>query len=539
MAGRTWIAGLVAIFGLAACAPGQTAAGFTLAGIVVKAGTNQPLNHVLVTIRYTQRRDLHLSYITDTDGRFVFQNLPLGKWDLSAEKNGYPMEPYQGYEGYSTAVAVGAGIDTTHIVFPLAPSGILSGTVVDEQGDPVRQAQVFLFRNGVISGKLTTQRAGEQQTDSAGEFSFGSIQPGTYYVAVSARPWYAKNFTAFGGRMMNVNGQIVSAGEPASEGVQHDERDVAYPITYYGDATDGAAAEPITVQEGNEARIRIALRAVPAWRITIPKSSRGATIETLGPAGIPLNLPAQFTSNGEEIEMLGVPAGRYIIRLIGKKDSASKIVDVAGDQTVDFIDSPAIALTAHVKWEGSSARVPEAAFFRLEGESMQNGVSGRIRSDGSLQIEQNNVLAQGRYRVVLNAPNFAISSIQAKGAQYAKGVLDITGSEIIDLSVTATSDLAKINGVALRDHVPCPAAMIVLLPADGNPDAIRRDQSDSDGTFTLPNVLPGRYTLVAIDNGRDLAYQDPAVIAKYLPQGQAVDVPLKSPSPLTTPVQTR
>ena len=58
--------------------------------------------------------------------------------------------------------------------------------------------------------------------------------------------------------------------------------------------------------------------------------------------------------------------------------------------------------------------------------------------------------------------------------------------------------------------------MILLLPRDGNPDEIRRDQSDSDGTFTLPDVLPGHYTLIAIDNGHDLAYQDRAVMSKYL-----------------------
>ncbi|MGC2659950.1 MAG: carboxypeptidase-like regulatory domain-containing protein, partial [Bryobacteraceae bacterium] len=87
--------------------------------------------------------------------------------------------------------------------------------------------------------------------------------------------------------------------------------------------------------------------------------------------------------------------------------------------------------------------------------------------------------------------------------------------------------------------VPCPAAMILLLPADGNPDLIRRDQSDSDGTFTLPDVLPGRYTLVAIDNGHDLAYQDRAVMEKYLAQGQTVEIPLKNTAQITVKVQPR
>jgi Carboxypeptidase regulatory-like domain len=523
-----WIAGL-ALLAVALGASAQTSAAFTLAGVVVRAGTNQPLNHVLVTIAYEGRRDWHLSYITDTDGRFAFPNLPAGKWHLSAEKNGYRAQPYQGDEGYSTAVALGVGVDTAHIVFPMSPSGILSGTVVDDQGDPVRQAQVILFRNGVTLGKLTTQNAGRQQTDTAGEFSFGSLRPGTYYVAVTARPWYAKNYFAM---------QIDQA---PSEAVQHDERDVAYPVTYYGDGTDGASAEPVSVQEGNEARVRINLRAVPAWRLTIPDGGgHGVDIEASGPGGVPVNLLAQLTSDGKQLEVLGVPSGRYSIRLMGKGSASQKIVDVTGDQTIDFSDVEPIVLTGRLTWEGPAMRPSDQVSIYLRGEHNTSFASGRVERDGSLHLDENNSLAPGRYRILLqNGHGFVIRSVQAQGARYSNGILDIVGDEPVNLSITATSNLSKIDGIAARDNAPCSAAMILLLPADGNSDAIRRDQSDSDGTFTLTDVLPGRYTLVAIDNGRDLAYQDPTVMAKYLPQGQLVEVPLKGQSRLTVAVQTR
>ena len=57
---------------------------------------NQPLNHVLVTISYTQRRQRHFSYITDTDGRFTFP-------ESAARKMG----PYRGKERLSDAVLPG------------------------------------------------------------------------------------------------------------------------------------------------------------------------------------------------------------------------------------------------------------------------------------------------------------------------------------------------------------------------------------------------------------------------------------------------
>lgn len=534
---RAWMLGLAALLALSAGAPGQAPTGFVLSGVVVRAGTNQPLNHVLVTIAYAQRREWHLSYITDTDGRFVFQNLRAGKWDLSAEKSGTQAEGYQGDEGYATAIAVGLAVDTAHIVFPLSPPGILSGTVVDDQGDPVLQAQVLLFRKGVTSGQLTTENSASQQTDAAGEFSFGSLRPGTYYVAVVAHPWYARNFA---GSYPSMNGGLHFWGQPSSEAVQHDDRDVAYPVTYYGDATDSGAAEPVSVQEGEEARIRINLRATPAWRLRIPDGAgHGVGIEASGPDGAPITFPAQVTSDGKQMEVLGVPNGRYKIQLMGKA-TISKIVDVTGDQTIDFSDVAPIVLTGHVTWEGSTAGAKNSAFIYLRGEHQTNFAGGRVAADGSFHIDENSSLAPGRYRILLqNSHGFEISSVQAEGARYANGILDIAGDGPVNLSITETSNLAKIDGVAMRDNAPCPAAMILLLPADGNPESIRRDQSDSDGTFTLPHVLPSRYTLVAIDNGRDLAYQDPAVMAKYLAQGQSVEVPLKNQSRLSVTVQTR
>jgi hypothetical protein len=81
-----------------------------------------------------------------------------------------------------------------------------------------------------------------------------------------------------------------------------------------------------------------------------------------------------------------------------------------------------------------------------------------------------------------------------------------------------------IDGTALRNGKPAPGAMIVLIPRDlaNNQSRVRRDQSDSDGTFTLPQIPPGSYTLLAIQNGWELEWQNPAVLEPYLKLGQPV-----------------
>jgi hypothetical protein len=68
--------------------------------------------------------------------------------------------------------------------------------------------------------------------------------------------------------------------------------------------------------------------------------------------------------------------------------------------------------------------------------------------------------------------------------------------------------------------------MIVLVPPDleRNSSLVRRDQSDSDGTFSLSNVLPGKYTVVAIENGWSLQWLKREVMQPFLKGGQPVEV---------------
>jgi hypothetical protein len=52
----------------------------------------------------------------------------------------------------------------------------------------------------------------------------------------------------------------------------------------------------------------------------------------------------------------------------------------------------------------------------------------------------------------------------------------------------------------------------------------RRDQSDSDGTFTMREVLPGSYTVIALENAWDLDWASPSVLQPYLKNGTSVEV---------------
>jgi hypothetical protein len=104
----------------------------------------------------------------------------------------------------------------------------------------------------------------------------------------------------------------------------------------------------------------------------------------------------------------------------------------------------------------------------------------------------------------------------------------VRGSNPIRLAIVAGMGVAQITGTAISqdDNKPVAAAMVLLAPDDPahNTVLIRRDQSDSDGTFTLASVVPGHYTLLAIRNGWDLEWMNPAVLKRYIPGGEPINV---------------
>jgi hypothetical protein len=106
----------------------------------------------------------------------------------------------------------------------------------------------------------------------------------------------------------------------------------------------------------------------------------------------------------------------------------------------------------------------------------------------------------------------------------------------LTLIATLSSSQTRITGFAGTDGKPAPGAMIVLVPRDPAawPALARRDQSDSDGSFSLNDVPPGRYTIVAI-SGWNIDWQDRNVIARYLRAGQPVTIDAQAGSAVRLP----
>jgi hypothetical protein len=221
---------LLACAGAAAQTAPQTN---VIAGVVVHPD-GRPAKRVRVALAPIEARENQTAVITGESGAFRFANLPAGKFHLSAEP---PTGGVQAFgmrtlsQGFGTSIVTGTELHNDQLVFRLLPTAAIRGRVVDADGEPAEGVLVQIFVSTFLRGKRSVFYVGYRRTDDRGEYRFGTLRDGTYYVAVTGRPWY-------------VNRQRDAAGLLARTG---------YAATYYPNTRDPRAATPLEVQPGHEA----------------------------------------------------------------------------------------------------------------------------------------------------------------------------------------------------------------------------------------------------------------------------------------------
>ena len=297
------------------------------------------------------------------------------------------------------------------------------------------------------------------------------------------------------------------------------ELDVAFPTTYYPAAANLQEASPIQIADGDESKIRITLRTVPAVRISLEGSASSDTsmsVETLGPAGIRLQSSGSYVSTNDQggSGLRGLAPGTYLVsrfnfmpgQLGPAGSSGSALVTVTGDTPLSASSFQKTEINGRLVVEGG--KTPTGLMLLLSAPETNENSICQVQPDGIFHCNrggQGGDFSPGKYQLhLLNTGSLYIKSIAAQGAAYSDGLLHVSHGSSVQLSITAAPGLTKLDGIALRNGKPYPAAMVLLVPQPVNQgNGIPRDQSDSDGTFTLPEVHPGRYFLLAIDHGRD------------------------------------
>jgi Carboxypeptidase regulatory-like domain len=528
---RPLFLGLISLFP-AAMLPAQNAPSaqaraatgvFRVAGTVVNSLDASPLGKARVSLADVRNPSKAISVVTAEDGRFEFAQLPSGKFVLSGAKRGFHDASYQQHGPYSTAIVTGDGIDAGELVLRLTPLATISGKIFDESGEPVRDAQVKLYGKGAGSGLQQEVTIDSSSTDDAGSYEFTPLPPGTYVLGVSARPWYA------------VHPPLLQYGSaPKTPTAVDRSLDVAYPATFYDGASNSDGATPIRMKGGERLQIDVHLNPVAALHIfvhiappadysqgySIPQLMRHDfdSIEFVGSDAFLPVAPGVF-------EMGGLPPGKY--SLLDQQDKSGFQYEVNVQENGQDFNAPAAerfgSVTFTLKLPGDGPPLG-GLFLRLI--NSQRRIVAQL-ADAISGVTFNEI-SPGKYSVIAMTETQPYNIVRtiSQGQEISGGEVTIAAGQSQEATIYLTTGAVGVEGFVKRSGKPVPGAMVVLVPRDeqSRPEFYRRDQSDLDGSFVVREVFPGTYTLVAIDNGWDLAWREPGALTKYLAQGQVLTI---------------
>ena len=504
---------------------------YRISGVLANAATGEPVRRGLVQAIDDSGHAV-ASCVTDNDGRFVLEHLAAAKYQLTASKRGFRVQAYDEHDEFATSIVTGQDQDTSHLDFKLTPNAVLHGTVTDDDGEPVANARVMLFKRPRFPGTGEREaQADTTTTDDTGTYEFGNLAAGEYLMAVAAEPWYA-----------------VHEGAAAK---RNSALDVVYPVTYFDSTTDEQTATPLQLTGGAREQANISLHAVPALHLTVaaPKRSDGSIdIPQLQQMAFGVVINAQSATEIGDLgtgtmEVNGLAPGHY--ELSQGDPPRTEELELASNQQVGA-DAGTLANAVEGRLQMAlGGAPPDQVVVSLERADGAPGQSQYAAEAHQGRFRFDSVVA-GDYRIWVNGEDKSIPVI-AVGAGALKRFGNVTAihERMPELTVTLSQAEMRVEGLAIKDGRGFAGAMMVLLPK--NPEQwgalTRRDQSDSDGSFAFRNVAPGEYTAIAIEDGWALDWTSPAAMARYLPGGINVTITANSgkvvrlPSPL--PVEQR
>jgi Carboxypeptidase regulatory-like domain len=512
-------------------APGQS---FTLSGRVVDARSGQAVPRSVVELNPTSQRSASLSITADEEGHFAFSHLAAGKYQLSASHRGYLTQSFEQHEEFSTAIAVGPGLQSEDLLFQLTPQSVLYGTITDETGEPVRRARVRAFTNEQ-GGARPTQTGQPGMTDDLGKYELAELGPGDYYLAVTAEPWYARGHF----------GVISDDPQEGSEESADSPLNVAYPTMYYLNATDAEEATPIPLRGGERLEINFTLNPQHAMRLRLPITQtpgaayRATLSQSVFGVPEPVDAGTQRITQGEII-IDGVLPGHYDVNItqfggVPNKSSHFTADVAAGSTTLNSAEMMSeVTVTGKVSGLEDNA---ENAGISLVSSNPQRGHYAPLDASGGFSLK----VEPGTYEVVGNIAKMYLARVTSPNAAVHGRMLEVKSGASPQLEIVASKGFGEIDGFVTAGDQRPGGIMVLLAPENATDNRVlfRRDQSDSDGSFALGDIIPGRYRLYAIEHGFDLQWTDAEVLRAFAKKSVAVEVHAGDKLKQTVEVQTK
>jgi len=300
-----------------------------------------------------------------------------------------------------TLVACASGFPSLALQHPLShPSGVLMGRVVDDEGRPMRRAQVQAFVSVDTGGRRQMLRRGNAVvTNDRGEFRLFWLEPAAYYIVVTPPQLWPDLFRP-----------------PVSElGYIPNDPDASFVTTYFPGTSDINKAQRVQVGSGE-----MDVHAIPmaALRTKIVRGRiSGSSLEgTFGLLSVSIFMPGEdaYVLKEERIPFLrtsfdfkaGLEPGEYRIAARLQMPKAvyvgTSILRVGDDDSIP-VDIPVlrgISVQGRIQIDGTGQRdeIVRSASILAVLKSNKAGISVRsdVKTNGNFVLDA--VLPE-RYRI--------------------------------------------------------------------------------------------------------------------------------------------
>jgi hypothetical protein len=457
-----------------------------IAGVVTVSG--MPARRARVTLNSTGAPtgpDVRLgaqTAATDDAGRFTFENLPAGRYTLSASKPGHIGGSYgQRLPGRpGTPIHLGDG-QKLQASFQIWRGGVITGTLLDEHGEAIPNTPVRVLRYVTQNGVRMLQQSGNAQTDDRGVYRVFNLQPGDYLVSAVPRQSSTQSVMAQQREALAALQQARAAAGANAEQVaalgqrlefmasgmeSSDEPSTGYAPVYYPGTTNPASAVAVSVGASEEKS------GIDFQYVVVPVSRIEGVVTVAGSEALPGNVQVSLVNAGFDVP--GISPGNTRVDQRG----TFRFSNVPPGQYTVF----ARATIAAGREGGAGGRGfgPGRGGFAAGGRGEAQAARGRI-----------------------NGPD--VDPIRMWGT----ASVTIDGRSEANVVVTLQQGVPVSGRVVFDGASPPPAdqtAMRVLLTpvATGEREIATgaTGRVSADGRFTIASVVPGRYRLSASGGGQ-------------------------------------
>jgi hypothetical protein len=500
-----------------------------LEGRTTNAVTGEPVRRVNLRLTIRKQGETPVAVASDNDGHFLFENLEPGEYYLMAERAGFVRQAYgsrpSSFAG--TPLTLLPGQHIKDLEFKLTPQGVITGRVLDGEGEPVTRVLVTASREGKYGSRSRMSSVGGSPTNDIGEFRIANLTPGRYFVRAAYRSSY---------------------GEPAVQ-QQGDEPEESYVPTFYPGTTDLASAVPIELGAGQQVSgIEITLRKGRVYRIegrisgTLPEESRRNLRLTLMPRKRDYSTMIFAGGGGSTVkpdgsfEIRNVQPGSYHVIAMRLDESYMKpqgrvAVDVIAGNVEGVVLSlgGSVDISGTVRVEGDEKVEVQRGRITLrpaEGIAF-NSPGAMVKPDGSFKLES--VMADKYYFSFYGFPDTTyVRSVRMGNQEVLEKGLDLSqGQSPAAVEVILSTKPGSVGGSVKDDKDPAPGGWVALIPDPVRPEQMhlyRFASADQNGRFNLNGVAPGEYKIYAFEEAQPEILRDLELLKTFEQKGTKVTV---------------